>query len=439
MLAIFPRGEALHRLNRTVTGLFLIGGLVLLIKAGKRRAWFSAGLVILALHLGLEILGRIGNANFSINAFLAPMLLAGLLATAILRLQTNSPTAWKISLLALIGGLCFGLAVLIRLPVILLLPGLLVFLWPAKNGRWRWNGVAAFGLGTLVSGVLPVLAFQRQVAGAWYLPTYGSSDAAPPALAVLKSNLSFYLGNGPGSSDNWALPLALVGCIGLFLWQGVRREPNANSRSVAITWRRLMLSALLVWLLPTAYFLTHKVAIHYYAVPAMFGTVLLLALGAFQIESSKAPGNRARRNGLLRVAGIVLVLAPALMVIGRVWSNYVPATAEIKSRQFVLPAELAQDKAWVWADMLSGTLWYYAHKPAHKIHFTGPATRALLFDFVRDRSEPQYIIQDGPDMQRMEDEMVQSGARLEKRGEVDGYPYFLIHWPANALDKSVTN
>jgi hypothetical protein len=27
------------------------------------------------------------------------------------------------------------------------------------------------------------------------------------------------------------------------------------------------------------------------------------------------------------------------------------------------------------------------------------------------------------------DEIVQLGGTLEQRGEVDGYPYYLIHWP----------
>jgi hypothetical protein len=34
-------------------------------------------------------------------------------------------------------------------------------------------------------------------------------------------------------------------------------------------------------------------------------------------------------------------------------------------------------------------------------------------------------------MRPVEDEIVQFGGKLELRGEVDGYSYFLIHWPPN--------
>ena len=36
----------------------------------------------------------------------------------------------------------------------------------------------------------------------------------------------------------------------------------------------------------------------------------------------------------------------------------------------LLPSELVDDKAWIWADLLTGSLWYYANKPAFKIQFT---------------------------------------------------------------------
>lgn len=53
-------------------------------------------------------------------------------------------------------------------------------------------------------------------------------------------------------------------------------------------WKRLILSGLILWGLPTAYFLTHPITIPYYSIPATFGAVTLLALGAFTIESRAA-------------------------------------------------------------------------------------------------------------------------------------------------------
>jgi hypothetical protein len=114
---------------------------------------------------------------------------------------------------------------------------------------------------------------------------------------------------------------------------------------------------------------------------------------------------------------------------GRVWSHYEPPSGETPRKQFSIPAELTDESAWVWATQLSGTFWYYAHKPTHKLTSTNADTRELVFKYVRGRGEPQFIVNDDPSMQAVLDEIVQLGGTLEHRGEVDGYPYYLIHWP----------
>ena len=53
-----------------------------------------------------------------------------------------------------------------------------------------------------------------------------------------------------------------------------------------------------------------------------------------------------------------------------------------------------------------------------------------MFNFVRSRGEPQYVVNDDPSMQAMLDEIIQLGGRLERPGEVNRYPYYLIHWPS---------
>jgi len=185
------------------------------------------------------------------------------------------------------------------------------------------------------------------------------------------------------------------------------------------------------------YFLTHEITGHYYPLPSLFGTVLLLALSTFVIEGFESgkpePISGGRR--ILAIVCFLLALLPGGALIERTWFNYRPPTDEVMPRSFVLPSELADERAWVWADIVSGPLWYYARKPAHKINFSGPDGRIALYQFVLGRGEPQYIIEDGIDMLRVKDEMVEFGAALERRGEVDGYPYFLIHWPATGPSK----
>ncbi len=436
LLAIFPQGEALHRLNRAVIGVFLTTGLCILILAAVRQTWLSAGIVILALHLGLEILGRIGNASFSINAMLAPLLLSSLCLFLALSFQASRVRSQLgVWLFGLLGGFLFGFAILARLPVLFLMPGFLALLFPTALRDWRKGPLLQFGLGVLLGGVLPLGVFQSRLAGAWYLPTYTSSNTAPPTLEVFRSNFAFYLGGGDGSTDNWALLGVALLCICICLVWWSARLGRSGTRIGNMSWPRLTLAALLTWIIPTAYFLTHRIAIHYYAVPATFATALLLALGAFFIEAKE---NRLGRSSSKRprvIALALLALAPGLIVMERVWSTYAPPGAEARAFQFRLPPELADERAWVWAGMLTGTLWYYFRKPAHKIQFTGPETRAIVYDFVFSRGEPQYIIRDSPDMQLMEDEIIKLGGTLEPRGDVNGYPYFLIHWPPSGPRK----
>ena len=181
------------------------------------------------------------------------------------------------------------------------------------------------------------------------------------------------------------------------------------------------------------HFLTHEVTGHHYPLAQTFCALLMVGLGGFKLENqarySSAGFDKRRRVQVLLLAGFAVALLPGLFAITEAWSNYIPATTERLPRQFTLPSELADERAWVWATELSGTLWYYARKPAHKMDFASPEQRRVVYQYVLDRGEAQYIIIDGPDMQRVKDEMIASRATLEHRGELDGYPYYLIHWP----------
>ena len=437
MLALFPQDKALHSLNLLVIALFLASGLVMLTVAAVKRAWLSAGFLILALDLGLEILGEIDNASFSINAMLAPLLLSGLCLFSAFGVRTDSGKSLYLAwLLTFLAGLMFGIAVLTRLPVILLMPGLLVLLWPAKLRSWYKSAWSGFILGVLLGGVVPLSIHQSRLSGAWYLPTYPSYVTGPPTLECFWPNISYYFGPGKASTDNWALLVIFIGCIGLVFWSGSRATSDKPATFLRrLNWGRLLAGALLIWGLSTAYFLTHQIAIHYYPMPATFGTVLLVALGAFSVEDHKhATGkDRSWLRRALHFVALALALAPGLIVIGRVWSNYTPPSVERTSPRFSLPAELSDERAWIWANELSGTLWYYARKPAHKINSSNGETRALIYEFVMGRGEPQYIVGTDPGLKPVEDEIVQFGGTLELRGEVDGNSYFLIHWPPNGL------
>ena len=433
MLSAFPEGRALHGLNRLVIVIFLVAGLVMLIVAAVKRLPLAAGLFVVALSLGLEILAQLDNASFSMNALLAPLLLSGLCLSAAWAVCTDNVRifdgAWFLTLLA---GIFFGFAVLARLPVILLLPGVILLLWPGRLRTLPKSAPVVFILGLVLGGLLPLMVHQSRVAGAWYLTTYGQSDVTPPTLARVWSNASYYFAAGKSSTVNWVLPVILVGCLGLICRSSRQQSGGPATFLPGLGWIRLLAAAAVILALSNAYFLTHFPTGHYYPWPALFGAVLLVSLGAFALEkrSSTAIGARAWPRRALLLAGLALSLAPGLIVIARAWSHYTAPTAESSPKQFLLPAELADQSVWVWACELSGTLWYYAHKPAHKVTSTNADTRELVFKFVRDRGEPQYVVTDDPSMQAVADEIIQLGGRLERRGEVDGYPYYLIHWPS---------
>jgi hypothetical protein len=440
LLSLFPEGKALHALNRVVIAIYLAIGLIVLVVAAVKRLPLAAGFFILVLNLGLEILARLDNASFSVNALLVPLLLSALCLAGAWALKSAHPNAFVwMWFLVFSAGVCFGLAVLARGPVILLLPGVIWLLWPLRFRSLLKSAWVSFGIGFFLASVLPMMVHQSRVAGRWYLPTYGHENTEPHSLAKVWPNLAYYL-EGKATTEYWILPVIFLGSLGLAYWSIRSPAPEKPETFLPrITLSRLVIAALLMLAVSTVYFLTHFVPNHYYLIPAIFGAVLVLALGAFKLEShdfERFSGGGLVRKGVIAVA-IIIALAPGFLVIGRVWSHYEPPSTEHATKEFSLPAELADDSAWVWACSLSGTLWYYARKPAHKLSSTNAETRELVYKFVRERGEPQYIVVDDEGMKAVADEIVELGGSLEHRGDIDGSPYFLIHWPPHGPMKKV--
>jgi hypothetical protein len=90
-------------------------------------------------------------------------------------------------------------------------------------------------------------------------------------------------------------------------------------------------------------------------------------------------------------------------------------------------------RSWIWADALSGSIWYYTGIPAFKITFSAPETRALVQDFVAARGERQYLVEDSPGMVEAREEIVRRGGVCEPLGAVVGHPIFRVTWPPPAV------
>jgi hypothetical protein len=428
VLAMFPQGEAVYRLNRIVVFVFVIVGIGALVIAAWKQAWTSIGLVVLALNLGLLMLARVGVLSFSINAVLVPILLTCLLSILALWFKTAGRDRAAL-LSALLAGLLLGFATLIRLPSFLLLPGFVVLLWPGLREVRVKSLPVAFVLAAIVIGVIPVLINQQEVAGAWYLSTYASVDAALPTLEGVKANLSYFLGRGEASVDNWALLYALSGFIGFVLLY--RRR---GSNDLGLSWKRLALASFLIWFISICYFLTHWVVAPHYMIPAIFASIALLGFGALGMEATNTVVQRFNPRSVVSSLALVLILWPSFAMLSRVWSSRsiaaAPETA-MTHAPVLLPSELMDDKAWIWADLLTGSLWYYASKPAFKIDKTDAEVRSMIFRWVFERGERQYLIEDSEAMKQYMAEIEHMGGKLELRGKVEGQPYFLIAWPSN--------
>jgi len=432
-LAMFPEGKAVYGLNRTVVLVLLLTGICALAIAAWKQAWASAGLVVLAIHVGFTILARVGAVSFSINSVLVPILLSTLLALVALRLRGgNRP---RLALLGGFGaGLLLGFATLVRLPTVFMTPGFLILLWP-KSWRVAVRSLpAVFVLGVVLAGIIPTLVYQKVIAGAWYLPTYGRIDATLPTLDRVKHNFIYYFSSGFATEDNWALVYALVGFVGFaILMRQIGRSEISNR--LGISCQRLGLAGLIAWLAPMVFFLSHAVTGLHYSMPGIFGAVALIGLGALGIEATQTSYSHLRNRSDLRWwRAFALILLSGVATLNHIWRGRTttPAPSQpIAHAPVILPAELSDPRAWIWADVLTGTLWYYDKKPAFKIQFTDKETRAMIFRFVFERGERQYLIQDSERMQPFIDEIIHLGGRLEPRGKIEDAPYFLIEWPQN--------
>ena len=429
VLSMFPQGEAVYGLNRLVVWVFTITGFIALAIAAWKRAWATIGLVVLALTVGLMVIGRLGALSFSMNAGLVPILLTSVFTLFAMRFKTADRNRLA-SLFALLAGMSLGVATMVRLPSFLLSAGFLVLLWPGlRNFRIKSLPVV-FALGVTITGVIPVVINQQVAAGAWYLTTYSRADAEPPTLKYLGQSALFFLVNGYGAVDNWALLAGAIGLIG-FLMLYVRRNPEQFNR-LGLSWKRFVLAVVLLWVPTLCYFLLHRINGAHYMTSSVFATMTLLGLGAFAIEVTSPVALRFEPRRILSWVALALILWPAAATLQRVWAqrDFGPTPGAVTHAPILLPAELVDDKAWVWADLLTGSLWYYANKPAFKIQFTDHEIREKMFKFVWERGERQYLIQDSEQMKVYIGEIEKLGGRVEMRGKVDGQPYFLVVWPS---------
>jgi hypothetical protein len=113
VLSMFPQGEAVYGLNRFVVWVFTLTGFAALAIAAWKRAWATIGLVVLALTVGLIVIGRLGALSFSMNAGLVPILLTSVFTLFAMRFKTAERNRLAF-LFALLAGMSLGVATMPR-------------------------------------------------------------------------------------------------------------------------------------------------------------------------------------------------------------------------------------------------------------------------------------------------------------------------------------
>lgn len=415
VLSAFPEGVAVRRLNAVDIGALLAIGLTLIAVAAWKQSWVAAGFIAVATACGLDVIAGIRIETFSINAMIVPLVLA---------VSCTWAASWCPKLririaLAVAAGACLGLAVLIRLPIILVAPGLLIFLLPDSLHNLRPRRAIRepsywFLVAIVVCGVIPVLFHQHAVAGAWYCSTYGTNDSALPSVSRVPANVLFYL--------------TRRGLEGLASWQVLTFAMSwilAARAACSPLNRRFVIGALMVCGLPVGYFLTHGVTTDYYLIPTMFATVWLLGLDFPRLEATAGTSGRSVRRLLAAIAAAILIGQTV-----QLWRTAPIASVRPLVRPDI-PAEFHQGKPWIWADLTSGTIVYCADVPTFKVTFADRKTRLQIFKIAFAIGERQYIVVDCPAMQEVAAEIERAGGRLEPRGEAAGAPYSLIEWPAD--------
>jgi len=422
LLSLFPEGHALFAWEVVTIALLCAGaawGIWRAMALQTAAAAFSAGMACLAVQGGLLILGL--AVSYSVDLLCVPMLLA-LLAVFIAREGEN----WKwIVGRALVCGAAVGFATLVRLAAVFFLPGFLMLLLGVP-GRKKSLPIAAFLLGFLLAGVVPLMVHQHGLTGSFFSPTYTPADASPPSFASIKTNLYYYfLGDG----KNMALWLA-VGAIGFVLWAVGQRRGGDDAAASDRRERWYAAAAVTFWLVPTVYFLTHTIVTPYYQLPTIFVCLAAMALAVMR--------GRPMRHAWLAAFGAAVTGGFLLFV-----AAYLPPLVD-ESQYLVdtaLPVGMDDPHAWIVGDRLLGTLWYYHGIAGQQIDGMDPATRNAFVEFIQERHEPLFVMADNPAMENVVRELQGNGVALrdagtfaaskmrrEKRSE--NVTVYRVEWPA---------
>ena len=415
-LSFFPAIGAIRGLSRASIILIVLVGLAFAGWCAARRLPLSTLVAALATYTFLYVFTWVDLTSFSVNATIFP-LFAGILLAWFARERARGVVA---VFLSFAGGVGIGMAVEDRVASVLLVATMLLFFLPRRYGL-----VAAQAAGLAVGGVLPLLTHNKLVAGGYFLPTYDKSDT-DQSLQCIWTNFLFYC---HWWFQNSIVQVTMLACALAALVVLVRATSNAPAghwRHWAWDHAGFILAAPSAFLLCAAFFLTHVVKEGYYLTPSMLTVALTTALLFVSLEIEwRTLAPEVSRRAAISWTVITLAISGAALT---VWlhsnqiSDAIYDAPPDQAVQISLPPELQNEHAWLWADDLSGSIRLYTGHPAFKIYACNPTTRKMVFDWVKARGEPQYVVEDSETMRHIADEARNTGWKTTLVGYVCDSP-----------------
>jgi len=397
-LSLFERGKSLWPLNvlqiGTIVGLGL-AGLVVTVRRRKPGAGGAAGVVALATTFALGLIGT--SVSYSIDMIAALLPLSVTLAV----LANGCKRGWVAVLLATLAGVCFGYGVLCRIALVFLLPGMIALLWPTARRAWLTH-VAPFLAGTTLCGIVPLLMHQKRLTGSYFQSTYSQIDATAPSVANIPNNFANYFLTPESFNGNYALFVIALSVACLVALAVLTQQS-----------RRLLISAAIVFLVPTGYFLIHKVPTFYYQLPGILAASVMLVLAALALAKKDVAAPSLRRvylNVGAYSAGVVaigLACMPPMVV---------THAAPLEERVWQVPEPLKDPQAIIYGERFTGTLWHFNRIAAFDITHTDADTALLALRHFHAKQRPQYVIYDNNNLKGILTQLVQRGVAVEDAG-----------------------
>ena len=201
----------------------------------------------------------------------------------------------------ILAGICFGLLVICRPELLLLLPFVLMWFWPRGNDERRTSRVKPSRLTAMAVVAIAVIAI---------VPIRNLIVAHDPVLFTAHSGINFYYGNNPSADGTWQPTRELEKSGGFSLERLAQTSRTIGGRQVKAS------EASSYWMRQGLGFITHQPG----AYLRLLGRKLLLFLSDYEVPNDYYPETARAASLPLRLAFVNFGIALGLGLLGMVWA-----------------------------------------------------------------------------------------------------------------------